>query len=181
MRLVNGPNSYSGRVEIFYEGAFGTICDDGWDDTDAGVVCRQLGYSGGTAVSEAGYGEGTGPIVLDDLVCSGAESGIEDCGHSGWTSHNCGHYEDAGVTCGKLYCAICVVRILSVSYPMFKLVPNVIVLIILIMYHFIDYNECQDDNGGCDTTCIDTVGSYRCGCNVGFQINADERNCDGKI
>ena len=45
MRLVNGGSSLEGRLEVCLNGVWGTICDQSWDDTDAGVACSQMGYS----------------------------------------------------------------------------------------------------------------------------------------
>ena len=44
MRLTGGSNDLEGLVEVCFFGVWGTICSDGWGNTDAGVVCRQLGY-----------------------------------------------------------------------------------------------------------------------------------------
>jgi len=98
---VNGSSIYEGRVEILVNGQWGTICDDYWFDTDASVVCRQLGYSadGAIARSRAAFGQGSGPIVLDDVRCNGTELIITDCPSNDVLVHNCRHYEDAGVHC----------------------------------------------------------------------------------
>eukprot|EP00057_Strongylocentrotus_purpuratus_P008099 XP_011662573.1 PREDICTED: galectin-3-binding protein A-like [Strongylocentrotus purpuratus] len=65
------------------------------------VVCRQLGYSDIVVVARSGgtYGQGSDPIYLDDVGCSGNESRLTDCSNGGWGNHNCGHSDDAAVQC----------------------------------------------------------------------------------
>ena len=103
VRLVGGSSYNEGRVEVYYNGEWGTVCDDGWDDTDAGVVCRQLGFgSSGTAIGSAGFGQGSGPIWLNYATCAGSESTIASCGHLGvGVTTGCSHNEDAGVRCSR--------------------------------------------------------------------------------
>ena len=104
VRLVNGSSYSEGRVEVYYNNQWGTVCDDGWDDTDAGVVCRQLGFgSSGTAIGSAGFGQGSGSILLDSVTCNGSEPILARCGHLGVNIiRSCSHAEDAGVRCSGL-------------------------------------------------------------------------------
>lgn len=121
---MGGSGPTQGRVEICRGQVWGTVCDDSWGTPDANVVCRQLGYaptgrtnqlsaesmfnlrnlSGATYHRYAAFGQGSGPIFLDDVHCSGDEQNLTACPHT--TNHNCGHYEDAGVTCLGNYCTI---------------------------------------------------------------------------
>ena len=97
---MGGSSDSEGRVEVSYNGEWGTVCDDSWDTNDASVVCRSLGFADALeAVSSAGFGQGTGTIVLDDVNCSGNESSLFECSNQGLGVSNCGHSEDAGVRC----------------------------------------------------------------------------------
>ena len=76
------------------------MCHDSFDINDANVVCRELGYQGATRYHHyAYYGQGSGPIWLDNLACTGAETSLYNCSHSGVGNHNCYHYGDVGVVC----------------------------------------------------------------------------------
>ncbi|XP_078665719.1 neurotrypsin-like [Branchiostoma floridae x Branchiostoma belcheri] len=96
IRLVGGNSSNEGRVEVFYNKQWGTVCDDYWGLNDAHVVCRQLGYPGATAAPWLAYfGPGSGPIWLDDVDCRGSERTIFDCGHKEWGALGLQMYEQA--------------------------------------------------------------------------------------
>ncbi|XP_077403213.1 scavenger receptor cysteine-rich domain-containing group B protein isoform X2 [Vanacampus margaritifer] len=100
VRLVDGRDSCQGRVEIYHKGRWGTVCDDDWDTKEAEVVCRQLGCGQVVAAHTNSYfGYGTGHILLDNVNCIGGEEQLTQCTNLGWSNHNCGHHEDAGITC----------------------------------------------------------------------------------
>ena len=100
---MGGASDREGRVEVYHNGTWGTVCDDGWDITDANVVCQQLNYSRATSArGEAYFGAGSGPIYYDDVACNGTEARLADCSHLGIGVHNCVHSEDAGLVCDTL-------------------------------------------------------------------------------
>ncbi|KAJ8312553.1 hypothetical protein KUTeg_009926 [Tegillarca granosa] len=92
----NGNTNYEGRVEVYYNGVWGTICDDGWDNNDANVICRMLGFvHGGEPRNDAAFGEGTGSVLLDQVRCNEGDRNLRDCKYN-YTTSNCSHAEDAG-------------------------------------------------------------------------------------
>ena len=114
LRLVNGSNPLEGRVEICLNRAWGTICDSGFEQAEADVVCTQLatemeyGFNSSLPFRGAVFGEGRGPIFLERLGCHGTESElIGDAGCSPDSPlgvHSCQHSQDAGVVCtGELH------------------------------------------------------------------------------
>ena len=103
LRLVHGnPNLRScGRVEVYYNGSWGTICDNSWHKRDADVVCRQLGYWKGSRFRcyAACFGEGEGKIWMDNLSCPRNGNKLMLCDFREWGQHDCTHEKDAGVCC----------------------------------------------------------------------------------
>ena len=119
LRLVDGTltdedgTPCEGRLEIYYNGKWGTICDDYWTEEEADVACRQLGFVGGS-VEDLGrfrnsfFRPGTDDqtIVLDNVKCTGRESKLFECNdHESHQispgMHNCKHSEDVGLRCIK--------------------------------------------------------------------------------
>uniref|UniRef100_A0A8C4ZLA7 Lysyl oxidase homolog n=1 Tax=Gadus morhua TaxID=8049 RepID=A0A8C4ZLA7_GADMO len=94
------PTHNEGRIEVFYQGEWGTICDDDFSLANAQVLCRQLGFVSATGwAHSAKYGKGQGKIWLDNVLCNGGEKSIDACKSRGWGSSDCTHDEDAGVVC----------------------------------------------------------------------------------
>ncbi|XP_019746110.1 lysyl oxidase homolog 3B isoform X1 [Hippocampus comes] len=101
VRLAGFPRKHNeGRVELFYKGEWGTICDDDFSISNANVLCRQLGFVEATGwTHSAKYGKGQGKIWLDNVQCGGGERSIAACKSRGWGNSDCTHDEDAGVVC----------------------------------------------------------------------------------
>ena len=103
VRLSNGHNNTSGRVEMYINGQWGTVCNDSWNASSSTVVCRQLGLGDMGTLNHYGTGPADYPIYLDDVRCDGNEANILACSHSPLSDHNCTHDKDVGVTCSGLY------------------------------------------------------------------------------
>ncbi len=117
IRLVSINSPLQGRVELCYDGVWATVCGRLWNYADAAVVCRQLGYSSsgmviyqkfryvanlicclGAVARVSAFGQGTGPILMSDVVCRGTEKELSQCPHNSF-DFSCSHFEDAGVEC----------------------------------------------------------------------------------
>lgn len=103
VRLRSGYTSNQGRVEIYLNDTWGTVCDNNWGIEEANVICRMVGFSEGAWSTHCcGWYDGystPNQIWLDNVDCVGDETSIAECRHSGWGSHNCFHSDDVGVVC----------------------------------------------------------------------------------
>uniref|UniRef100_A0A665V0V7 Lysyl oxidase homolog n=1 Tax=Echeneis naucrates TaxID=173247 RepID=A0A665V0V7_ECHNA len=101
LRLAGDKRKHNeGRVEVFYNGEWGTVCDDDFTLHSAQVVCRELGYVEAVSWSPSSkYGRGQGPIWFDNLHCTGREKTLSLCPSNGIGISDCKHSEDVGVVC----------------------------------------------------------------------------------
>ncbi|XP_072048755.1 galectin-3-binding protein A-like [Amphiura filiformis] len=108
LKLAAGSSS-SGRLEIYHDGQWGTVCDDTFDSNNNGasVACRQLGFASGTVMPSFTAPYGSGQIWLRNVGCSGLESTLTECTHDGWGVYVnfCSHSEDVGVVCSEDPCS----------------------------------------------------------------------------
>lgn len=84
---------------------WGTVCDEGFSEKSAKVVCRSLGLPGGYVVHKYGgnyHMQGAGKIWLSGLRCNGAESWVGSCSHAAWGDNQCTHGDDVGICCGDM-------------------------------------------------------------------------------
>ncbi|XP_071142954.1 scavenger receptor cysteine-rich domain-containing protein DMBT1-like [Mytilus edulis] len=98
LRIADGYAMHQGRLEVHYKGEWGTVCDNHFDDIDAEVACRQLGYCSGILQPKLLIRDGHGPIWINDVNCLGSETRLLNCIYNADTS-NCRHSEDVGIHC----------------------------------------------------------------------------------
>ncbi|XP_075897901.1 uncharacterized protein LOC142898693 [Nelusetta ayraudi] len=100
IRLVDGDNRCSGRVEVLRHNQWGTVCDHGWDLREADVVCLEMGCGlAESALNGSVFGAGSGQIWLQHVQCSGHESSLTHCAVFLHSNIYCTHQNDAGVKC----------------------------------------------------------------------------------
>ena len=99
VRLVDGSSHNEGRLEVYYRGRWGTVCNDGWDNSYyPNLICAQLGF--GSSGITADFGAGTGNIFLEKVMCSSNDRILASCGHFGvGITAQCNQYDDVGIKC----------------------------------------------------------------------------------
>ena len=81
VRLVGGDGAASGRVEIYHNNVWGTICHTDWTATDSDVLCRQLGYARSLPQGNSNFLSGTGQVNLNATLKIHAMTLCEHCLH----------------------------------------------------------------------------------------------------
>lgn len=100
MRLTNGPHPCAGRVEVYNNGQWGTICGESWDLSDASVVCKQLDCGRAHKISTlTEYGLGSGHAFTHRFECNGREQTLSQCSQRSIQGLTCNTTSVAGVAC----------------------------------------------------------------------------------
>ncbi|XP_071959550.1 scavenger receptor cysteine-rich type 1 protein M130-like [Antedon mediterranea] len=104
IRLTGGPSDNEGRLEVYHNGEWGTVCDDSWNSPDAQVVCRELGFGPpeNYLLSDSYVGSEYQSIILDEVQCDGDEARLYMCTYNTIRSHDCSHSEDVSLACSEV-------------------------------------------------------------------------------
>jgi len=150
-RLAGGPNAWSGRVEVKYEDEWGGICAENWDNLDATVLCRQLGFASlsGIAIDSTPFAI-LRKIWISGVDCSGSESRIEECPSSPWGTAKCFSEKLAAVRCAASASAA------TTAAP----------------------TTCSNNNGGCSHDCSDGIDDVTCTCPTTLVLGKDRKTCE---
>ena len=170
IRLRSGNTLLEGRVEICFNRAWGTVCDEGFGNPEASIICNELDnrfdYAHSTSKPLRGgvFGEGNGPIFIDNIGCDPNIMYFSQCSIIGLRGfHECDHSQDAGVSCEGRHIIILLLCFgeLASSSDVDECLSDVL-------------NICDDPSRA---NCTNTIGSFECFCKEGFSGNGT--NCTG--
>jgi hypothetical protein len=102
IRLVGGQNPREGRVEVFNDHGWETVCNDSWSFANALVVCRHLGFGHPIETSTLRFGQGSGNSSSSRVDCEGTENSLLDCGASNHSNTICPNSQHVGIVCGTV-------------------------------------------------------------------------------
>ena len=103
IRLSGLINEKEGRVEVFFNNQWGTICDDGWSEGSSAVVCKQLGLGSMGVKTELNRSRSISSPIFHGVTCDGSEVNILECPHQLVAGPNCNHNNHVEVLCSGLY------------------------------------------------------------------------------
>ena len=118
IRLVGAATPLEGRVEVFFFGQWGTVCNYRWDLADATVVCHQLGYLRAVgAPATATFGAGSGPSWYRSVDCAGTERNLTECSKVIYSNGRaCSHSQDATAICSGELCTEIIIFLFYCSF-----------------------------------------------------------------
>ncbi|XP_027855237.1 scavenger receptor cysteine-rich type 1 protein M130-like isoform X2 [Xiphophorus couchianus] len=100
VRLVQGTNRCSGRLEVKTNQSWSSVCEKDFDRQDAEVVCREIGCGPPSAHQGALYGEAEAPVGSREFLCEGSESALLNCSSRKSSGRNsCSPGQAVGLTC----------------------------------------------------------------------------------
>ncbi|XP_065830656.1 deleted in malignant brain tumors 1 protein-like isoform X2 [Oscarella lobularis] len=184
VRLTGSSRSNEGRVELYYNGEWGTVCDTDWDLRDSNVVCRQLGL--GRALTYSNSIPGKGSILLSGVRCNGSEEGLAQCLSDGVfrrTSGNCSHSDDVYISCEDGRCLELYVYLSSAEVSGNADTTNVIFscksgykLTGPMRVSCLENSTWSDDTPECIPACPDMFGLWNLTLTVSSETQKDEEN-----